>query len=956
MSDGRRWPEIAAAFDELVELEPARRAERLAAISTADPELHSGIEKLLAADATADVRLARIDTALAAPARAAARKYDADPLKLVGRTFSHFRVIELFAHGGMGVVYRAEDTHLRRMIALKFPLPAQAFSPVTKQRFLQEARAGGSLDHPNLCSIYEAGETEDGHLFIAMPLYAGETLRRRLAREGALAPAHAVAIARQIAQGLTAAHHAGVIHRDLKPANVMVLQDGTIKILDFGLAKASDLALTTSHALLGTALYMAPEQIQGGPIDARTDMWALGVVLYEMLTGRRPFVGEHDVAIAHAIIHGEPVAPATHRREVTPELQLVVQRLLQKSPSQRYASAAAVVADLDALERGEGTASSSTRRPAFALAVSRRLLATIVLAVSGIIVVALAARLLRDGSSAPATISLAVLPFQNLSGNTDDEHLAIGLSHEIGAELGRLPAFVMPGYISTIAYRDTSAAMPQIARALQAAALVTGTVQRMGDRVRIDVTLFDARTNRQLWTMPYERALTDVRDVQPHAARAIVKALGIRLRDTESALLQRMPATNGRAYDLYLRGRSLELSGLPRRGSDRLPDDVVRRAQSFYSRARESDPNFALARARLALMHMRSASTYDTTEARREQARLEAEAALRLQPGPAEGHEALSMYWRRRNDLPKAVEEMQRAVAASSNSADLHDKLGVTYVAMGRLDDALVELDRAMQLDPTNPDRAFKFAVYALRARRDAEAMRAFDRAIQLAPDYHMVRVIKGHTYLRAMGIPDTLEAVMRSIPVEWDPNGMATWARYSVLRVQRRYAVALAMLDAARTELSRDGLVYHPKPLMRAELYAAMGETTRARAYFDTARVLLEDSVAARPRDASIRVSLALSYAGLGRKADAAIEARRALELVPLSQANPQATAFMGAAVEVFGRIGELDTAFELVELMLAMPAGREITVPWLRISPTFDPLRGDPRLAGLLARFSRE
>ena len=314
----------------------------------------------------------------------------------------------------------------------------------------------------------------------------------------------------------------------------------------------------------------------------------------------------------------------------------------------------------------------------------------------------------------------------------------------------------------------------------------------------------------------------------------------------------------------------------------------------------------------------------------------------------------MASYWGYRGrDLAKAIGEAELALAGAPNSSELHVNLGNRYVGVGRWEDAVAAFERAMRFDPRNPDAPAYAAFTLLRLRRDEQAMRAFDRAIELAPNNHMVRVIKGHTYLRWQGTPDSLAAVLRTVPPNWDPNGMTTWARYTVLRVQRRHADALAMLDASGSGLSRDGLVYQPTFLMRAQAYEALGEAAKARAHYNAARAMLADSVKAHPGDASIRVTLGLAEASLGRKQDAVREARRAMELVPLSSNSTAATAFMGGAVEVFGRAGELDAAFELLELLLAMPAGREVTVAFLRVWPGFDPLRKDPRFDRLLGRF---
>ncbi|HYS68835.1 MAG TPA: protein kinase, partial [Gemmatimonadaceae bacterium] len=339
--NAQRWEEIQVGFDQLVELDAPHRTARLAMLASSDPELHRALESLLEADAAASAQLAPIDTALLP-------QFDRqpDPLGLTGRTISHFELRETLGAGGMGVVYRAEDTRLGRVVALKFLLPHYNLDASAKARFLREAHAAAALDHPNLCTIHEVGTSDEGWLFLAMALYQGETLRARLTRDGPILVRESLEIARQIAEGLQAAHGAGIVHRDLKPGNVMLLPDGTVRILDFGLAKARDQSRSEAGIRFGTVSYMAPEQVRGVNVDARADLWALGVVLYEMLTGRKPFGGDEEVAIAHAILHDEPELLSTHRGGVSPALEDLVLRLLQKDPAKRHDSAAEVLRDL----------------------------------------------------------------------------------------------------------------------------------------------------------------------------------------------------------------------------------------------------------------------------------------------------------------------------------------------------------------------------------------------------------------------------------------------------------------------------------------------------------------------------------------------------------------------------------------------------------------------------------
>jgi eukaryotic-like serine/threonine-protein kinase len=339
--NAQRWEEIQVSFDQLVDLDVPRRNARLATLASSDPELHRALESLLEADAAASAQLAPIDAAFLPPS-----DLQPDPLGLTGRTISHFELREALGSGGMGVVYRADDTRLHRVVALKFLLPHYNLDASAKARFLREAHAAAALDHPNLCTIHEVGTSDEGWLFLAMALYPGETLRARLSRGGPIGVHESLEIARQMAEGLKAAHAAGIVHRDLKPGNAMLLPDGTVRILDFGLAKARDQSRSEAGVRFGTVSYMAPEQVRGGVVDGRADLWALGVVLYEMLTGRKPFSGDEEVAIAHAILHDEPEPLLAHRDDVPPALEALVLRLVQKDPARRHDSAAEVLREL----------------------------------------------------------------------------------------------------------------------------------------------------------------------------------------------------------------------------------------------------------------------------------------------------------------------------------------------------------------------------------------------------------------------------------------------------------------------------------------------------------------------------------------------------------------------------------------------------------------------------------
>jgi hypothetical protein len=345
--DRAQWQQARPLFDELVELDTDARTARLEQIGKENPGLRTAVERLLMADVGEE-----IDSSFdATPATSTTAANSRDPLGIIGKNVSHFSVRDYLAAGGMGVVYTAEDLHLGRAVALKFPLPHQQMDRLVKERFMNEARSAASLDHPNLCTVHEIAESEHG-VFLAMPLYPGETLKDCLAREGALPPDKALAITQQITTGLVSAHAAGIVHRDLKPGNVMLLPDGTVKVLDFGLAKIRDISLTMSHTTVGTIGYVAPEQIRGGKADARADLWSIGVMLYEMLTGNLPFRGEHELSILHNILHTDPRLPSQVNQNLSLKFDELIGALLQKDPDVRYPSAEALLADIIALRSG----------------------------------------------------------------------------------------------------------------------------------------------------------------------------------------------------------------------------------------------------------------------------------------------------------------------------------------------------------------------------------------------------------------------------------------------------------------------------------------------------------------------------------------------------------------------------------------------------------------------------
>lgn len=587
--DSDRWREIRTAFDELVELPLAARAERLAGMSTADAELGRAVEALLQADTGAEEELA-----MRLPSLYPAADRPGDPLGLTGRMLGHFRILAPLSTGGMGVVYTAEDTRLGRPVAVKVPLPAHRLDPSARARFLQEARSVGALDHPNLCSLYEAGETEDGVLYLAMALYRGETLKARLAREGALPVSEAIDIARQICRGLAAAHERGIVHRDLKPANVMLPAGGAVKILDFGLAKVSDVSLTGGRALLGTVGYMSPEQIRNRAVDGRADLWALGVVLYEMLTGRQPFRGDPEVAVAHAIVHEAPVQVSALRVGIPAALQDLVMDLLQKDPARRPARADLVHRALDAAATGRPRRAAAARR--WLRVTSHR---AAVVAGLLIVIAALALAGLRHRPAVRLDRGvIAVLPFRVVSGDPTHAALREGMVDILEVEFSTVGgARVVPARTALAVWRETlrrndseitEADARTVARRLGAGTVILGTVVGMPGRLTLSGSMLDTEAGRVRTELKAEGEPDSLHALVDRFA-AQIAALGAGER---AGRLASLTSTSLPALYAYLAGTSAYRAGQY--------DTALR----YFGRALELDSAFA----RAAFAYRRSAA------------------------------------------------------------------------------------------------------------------------------------------------------------------------------------------------------------------------------------------------------------------------------------------------------------------------------------------------------------
>jgi serine/threonine-protein kinase len=647
--------------------------------------------------------------------------------ELTGKTISRYRIVSRLGAGGMGVVYRAVDDRLEREIALKVLPPDTVADDLARTRFIREARLASSLSHPNIAHIYEVGEDE-GSLFIAMELIEGQELRG-LIPKGGMPVGSVLSSALAVADALAYAHERNVIHRDLKSANIMVTKEHWVKVLDFGLAKRveedtggisrSHFDSTSSGMMVGTPNYLPPEIILGARADARSDVWAFGVLLYEMATGRLPFAGEDFGKLAHAIVHAEPSS-----KSIPVELRDVVQRCLAKGPEDRYANGKEARAALEAV-RGQAARKSSSvfRRVSIPAGVLLLVAATAL----GISFQGKRAKT----ASPPGISSLAVLPLANLSGDPNQEYFADGMTEELIADLASLRALKVISRTSVMAFKDSKMSLQEIARTLHVDGVVEGSVVRAGDRVRISAQLIEAKTDRHLWAESYERDFIDILTLQNEVARDIARGIQLQISAREEMRLTESRQVHPEAYDLYLKGRY---------DWGELTEAAHRKAIVSFEKAHQLDPkdprySAALADAYLVLIQvfravppregMLKVKEYALQALKNDEDSAEAHAsmgaalffgdwnwaeaerhlkwAIDLNPNYSTAHLVYAVFLGASGRLDEAVEQNRITTGINPLSLLAHWSAAATFCNAGRYDEALVQANRTAQIDPDSP-------------------------------------------------------------------------------------------------------------------------------------------------------------------------------------------------------------------------------------------------------------
>jgi len=854
---------------------------------------------------------------------------------MIGSTISHYRILERLGGGGMGVVYRAQDTRLDRTVALKF-LPLEwSQDPVLRERFSREARAASGLDHPHICTIFDVGESPEGQLFIAMAFCPGETLKGRVQR-GPMPADEAAGFAIQIAEALEAAHETGIVHRDIKPANILITDRDQVKIVDFGLAKlAGEAAVTRQGSVVGTPAYMSPEQANGEEVDPRSDVWALGAVLYEMLAGRRAFAADHERAILLAITTKDPTPVETMRPEVPAELIRIVRRCLKRDPAKRYQSASEVLADLRRF-RGESTpAEIATQSLPSASGLRRRwLVKHRVLPVAAAVAAIVLAATFYPTFNRGRTQHLVVLPFNCPAGDTRSELMCIGLLDTVTAKLAELRRFrTSLSIVPASEVRAGNVSSAEMAHSIFGVDLVvTGSVLRQSNMVRIPVQLVDAVTVRQLQSRTITTEKTADFVLQDRVVETIEEMLDLELGAEERQAIRVGGTSSAEAAELFLEARGRTPTAAP-------SEDQLTHAMGLYRQALELDPNYAEAMVQLA------DSCRQRFELTKDPIWLEhgsdyARRAIGVAPDLPAAHFAAGRLALDAASYPVAMEHLQQTITLDPLNLRAYVYVADAHIATGDSEQAEETLERAVRTGPDNWSTFQELGRLYFERGEWERAADYFRRVIELQPDSSVGYTSLGGCYLYLGDYEASRENLARAVEIgasDWALSNLATLEFWEgdCPKAAELYEQALVMNDD-------DYQVWNNL----SEARRCAGDLQGARAAYIRAAELVSSHLETTPDDVKLLIDLASYRVHLGDD----LATRDLLSHILTLNITGSQPMFDLAAV--YEELGEREDAIEW--LGRALEAGYPL--PMIEDYDLFEKLREDPRYIDLLATYTKQ
>ncbi len=874
-----------------------------------------------------------------------------------GTTFAdRYEVIEELGRGGMGKVYRVEDTKIGEELALKLINPEVASEKKTIQRFINELKVAHKISHRNVCRMYHLGE-DKGTYYITMEYVPGEDLKSMIRMTRHLSMSTAVSIVKQICLGLTEAHRLGIVHRDLKPSNIMIDKNGSVRIMDFGIARLyREKGITEAGVMIGTPEYMSPEQVEAMEVDLRSDIYSLGVILYELVTGRLPFVGDTSLIVAVKHKTEDPQDPRAFNAQIPVELSLIILKCLEKNKDKRYQSAEEILEDLSTIEIDMATSEKALpkgktiffkeqkERPKKIWGMAAALIVAILIVGLGIVLLTR-----HESTISQERKMLVVLPFEN-TGLPDDEYFADGITEEITSRLAALQGLGVISRTSAIQYKNSNKTIKQIGEELGANYVLEGSVRwsrgtENNGRVRVTPRLVRVADDTHIWSDRYDRVIEDIFSVQYEIAEQVAQNLDLTILEPERQALLTNPTESIEAYDLFLRAREHE-----DRGWAFLEPGGFDLAIEMLEESVEIDPEFALAYVRMSYIHSRMYFFgIDRTDERVTRSRNAVNTALELQPELPEAQLSLGFYYYWcLYDYDRAAEIFEDVQRMRPNFDP--QLFGYIQRRQGKWEQCLDTLKRAFRISPRDQQIAYEIGGASVSLHRFEQAELWFNRTLELFPDHLPSQLGKIGIQILSDGNIEKAKELLRSLP----QHPLADYMRFTLNMLERNYEDALQWLAELPYDEHEDQHFYFQKDLTYASIYHATNNLSQMNIHAENARIVLEKKVNELSEDQRFRAALGIVLAYLGQKEEAIEEGELAVELHPVSKDAGQGPIYLINLAKIFVLVGEFDKALDQLEFLLPIPQAeflwQLISVPQLQLDPQWDALRGNPRFNQLL------
>jgi len=749
---------------------------------------------------------------------------------MIGREISHYKILDQIGQGGMGVIYKAQDTKLNRLVALKFLPQSLTRSSEEKNRFIQEAIAASALNHPNIVTIYEIDEV-DGDSFISMEFIEGKNLKG-LIQAGPLSLEQFFNIAFQTAEGLNKAHQKGIVHRDIKSENILVNSDGVAKITDFGVAKLKGAAgLTLAGTVLGTTAYMSPEQANGEEVDQRSDIFSLGIIFYEILTGQLPFQGMHPMAVMYAIINEEPLSPRSLRDEIPVGLENIISQTLAKNKEDRYQSLTLLLDDLRTLTTGGKIE-------------------------------------IKKADEKAELKSIAVLPFGDLSPDKENQYFSNGITEDIITDLSQITQLRVTPRSVVANYQDSKKDLKQIGKELKVDFILEGSVRKHGEKIRVTAQLTNVADGFHLWAEKFDGELKDIFEIQETVSKKIVDVLKLKLTKTEIQEIAKKPTVNPLAYDFYLKGQEYNY----KEGKTNI-DFAMR----MYEKALEVDSNYPLAYAGLADSYVNKyMAYYDRSTAWLEEAERACKRALNLDSDLAEAHRALGRVYMFKKRPQDAIAEFKKAIELKPDYFEAYRSLGWINEELGNFEETIGYAKKAIEIKPLDKESHLLLGLTYFDMNNFSEALKMFDQALEIAPDYYRAYYSKGNVFQREGKFPLAIQNYRKALEFGMEPNLYldSGW----VYLVEKEYDSAIECFKKLIELGFFDFLAYYYLGLA----YQLKEEKWMAAASYDSAAVLCVRKINEDSNNPYLHATLGLAYTALRKPEEGLKMAVRALKIEP--------------------------------------------------------------------------